>query len=61
MASAHLSALNEKHRKLEQALADELNHSSRDDQAIRRLKLQKLRIKEHIAYLQGVEDTIAAA
>ena len=55
MASAHLSALTEKHHKLEEALAHEMRHAARDEHAIRRLKLQKLRLKEHITYLQSGE------
>lgn len=53
MATAHLSALQRKHEELEDRIQGELKHVARDDTAIRRLKEQKLHIKERIERMQG--------
>lgn len=53
MATAHLSALQRRHEELEERLQGELKHVARDDTAIRRLKEQKLHIKERIERMQG--------
>lgn len=52
MATAHLSALQKKHEDLEHRLKVELKHAARDEAQIRRLKEQKLHIKERIERLQ---------
>lgn len=52
MATAHLSALQKKHEDLEDRLKVELKHAARDEAQIRRLKEQKLHIKERIERLQ---------
>lgn len=52
MATAHLSALQRRHEELEERLQGELKHVARDDAAIRRLKEQKLHIKERIERMQ---------
>ncbi len=49
---AHLAELNEKHRKLDEALHQELQHPSTDPLKITELKKQKLRLKEEIQRLQ---------
>ncbi len=48
MATAHLSALRRRHEELEGRLEDELKHAARDELVIRRLKEQKLHLKERI-------------
>lgn len=50
--SSHLLELNEKHRKLETTLHEELQHPSADPMKITELKKRKLRIKEEIERLQ---------
>jgi len=52
MATAHLSALQRRHEELEERLQGEMKHLARDDAAIRRLKEQKLHIKERIERMQ---------
>lgn len=53
MAQAHLSALKRKHEALEEKIRQESAHAAKDESAIRRLKEQKLHLKEEIARLQG--------
>lgn len=52
MATAHLSALQKRHEDLEHRIRDEMKHAARDETEIRRLKEQKLHIKERIERLQ---------
>ncbi|HRI75936.1 MAG TPA: DUF465 domain-containing protein [Alphaproteobacteria bacterium] len=56
MATAHLSALQRKHEDLEHRIQDELKHAARDEAQIRRLKEQKLHLKERIERLH--EDSV---
>lgn len=52
MATAHLSALKKRHEDLDHRIDLELKHAARDEAQIRRLKEQKLHIKERIQRLQ---------
>lgn len=47
--SAHLAELNEKHKLLERRIAEEAARPGSDDLDIRRMKQEKLRLKEQIA------------
>ncbi len=49
---AHIRELETKHQKLEDQIADMMNHPSVDDLEIKRLKLEKLHIKEEIERLR---------
>lgn len=49
MITSHVTALNTKHRGLEQKLRDEMNRPVPDVVVLQSLKKQKLRIKEEIA------------
>ncbi len=51
--SAHLHELSEKHRQLDRRIAEEMARPGSDDQEIRRMKQQKLRLKEEIDRLQA--------
>ncbi len=51
MATAHLSALKKRHEELELRIHGELKHAARDEAQIRRLKEQKLHLKERIERL----------
>ena len=51
--AAHLAELSEKHRLLEKKIQEELARPGSDDVQITRLKLQKLKLKDEIAKLQG--------
>lgn len=51
--SAHLHELSEKHRQLDRRIAEEMARPGSDDQEIRRMKQQKLRLKEEIDRLQS--------
>ncbi|MBI1214714.1 MAG: DUF465 domain-containing protein [Alphaproteobacteria bacterium] len=51
MVHAHLQALQKKHEELEKQIHRENSHAARNDVAIRRLKEQKLHIKEQIERL----------
>ena len=53
---AHIRELESKHQKLEEQIADMMNHPSVDDLEIRRLKLEKLHIKEEIERLRKQLD-----
>lgn len=55
MAQAHLSALQKKHAALEDKIHREATRPARNDMVIRRLKEQKLHIKEEIERLRTVE------
>ena len=54
MASTRLFALKMKHKKLEQEIREEHSHAYCDDFTVRRLKEQKLRLKEEIEKLENV-------
>jgi hypothetical protein len=49
--SAHLAELNEKHRMLDQKIEEESARLGSDDASIRRLKQEKLRLKDEIVRL----------
>ena len=51
MESSHFSALQLKHRGIEQQLRDEMSRPSPDETIIQSLKKRKLRIKEEIAQI----------
>ncbi len=51
--AAHLAELAEKHRVLERKIKEELARPGSDDTQITQLKLQKLKLKDEIARLQG--------
>ncbi|QZP08074.1 DUF465 domain-containing protein [Caenibius sp. WL] len=51
MESSHISALQLKHRGIEQQLRDEMSRPSPDETIIQSLKKRKLRIKEEIAQI----------
>lgn len=53
--AAHLAELSAKHQTLERRLAEEFKHPSVSDEELKRLKLEKLRLKELIQRLQGGE------
>ncbi len=53
---AHIRELESKHQKLEDQIADMMNHPSVDDLEIKRLKLEKLHIKEEIERLRKQLD-----
>ncbi len=49
---SHIHQLTEKHRKLEDTIAEELAHPGYDELKIAALKRQKLRIKEELERLR---------
>jgi len=51
--AAHLAELSEKHRVLERKIREELARPGTDDAQITQLKLQKLKLKDEMAKLQG--------
>ncbi len=51
--SAHLAELSEKHRALERRIAEEVARPGSDDSVIRRMKQEKLKLKDEITRLQG--------
>jgi hypothetical protein len=53
MAQAHITALRKKHEKLEERIHAETNRAARDDQAIKRMKLEKLYVQEEIQRLRA--------
>ena len=55
MAQAHLKALKKRHADLEEKIHRETTHVARNDHAIRRLKEQKLFLKEQITRMQAAE------
>jgi hypothetical protein len=50
--SSHLAELSEKHRMLERKIEEEVARPGSDDAVIRRLKQEKLRLKDEIARLE---------
>lgn len=50
--AAHLAELAERHKSLERKIAEELARPGSDDQDIRRLKQEKLKLKEEIIRLE---------
>jgi hypothetical protein len=50
--STHLQELSDKHRQLERRIEEEENRPGSDDVAIRRLKQEKLKLKDEIARLE---------
>ena len=51
MAVSHIRALQQKHDKIEQKIHQELGHPARDDQTIKKLKLERLYIQEELERL----------
>lgn len=51
--AAHLAELSEKHRALEQRIQQEVSRPGSDDAEIRKLKQEKLKLKDEIERLQG--------
>lgn len=51
--SAHLQELSDKHRQLERRIEEEENRPGSDDAIIRRLKSEKLKLKDEIARLES--------
>lgn len=50
--SAHLQELSEKHRQLERRIEEEMARPGSDDLEIRRMKQEKLKLKDEISRLQ---------
>ncbi|MGE3229218.1 MAG: YdcH family protein [Hyphomicrobium sp.] len=50
--SAHLQELSERHRQLERRIEEEAQRPGSDDVAIRRLKQEKLKLKDEIFRLE---------
>ena len=57
--SAHLAELTEKHKLLERRIEEEVARPGSDDIEIRRMKQEKLRLKEQIARLAEEPSTAA--
>ena len=55
--ASHLAELSEKHRSLERKIQEELARPSANDDQISRWKLEKLKLKDEMAKLQGVGET----
>lgn len=53
--TAHLAELSEKHKLLERRIAEEASRPGSDDMEIRRLKQEKLKLKEQISRLANGE------
>ncbi|MEQ1577551.1 MAG: DUF465 domain-containing protein [Hyphomicrobium sp.] len=51
--SAHLQELSEKHRQLERRIEEEIGRPGSDDLTIRKLKREKLKIKDQITRLSS--------
>ena len=51
--AAHLAELSEKHKSLERKIAEEMARPGSDDIEIRRLKQEKLKLKDEITRLQS--------
>ena len=51
--ASHLTALEQKHKTLEQQLEDELSRPSADDVRVRELKRQKLKLKDEITRIRS--------
>ncbi len=50
--TAHLQELSEKHRQLERRIHEEVSRPGSDDLEIRRLKQEKLKLKDEITRLE---------
>lgn len=50
---AHLSELSEKHKLLKRRIEQEMARPARDDSRLRKLKVEKLKVKDEIARLSG--------
>ncbi len=57
--SAHLAELTEKHKLLERRIEEEVARPGSDDLEIRRMKQEKLRLKEQIVRLAEDSETTA--
>jgi hypothetical protein len=57
--AAHLDALKQKHAALDRRIHEEDQHAAPDDLEIKRLKLEKLRLKEEIDRLTKPADAAA--
>ncbi len=55
--ASHLAELSEKHRSLERKIEEELARPAGDDRQIVRWKLEKLKLKDEMAKLQGNGST----
>jgi hypothetical protein len=53
MARAHVKALQKKRETLEKKIHQELVHAARDEQAIKRLKRQRLHVEEELSRLDA--------
>lgn len=53
--TAHIAELSEKHKHLERRIAEEASRPGSDDMEIRRLKQEKLKLKEQISRLANGE------
>jgi hypothetical protein len=51
--SAHLQELSEKHRQLERRIEEEISRPGSDDLEIRRMKQEKLKLKDEIVRLEA--------
>lgn len=51
--SAHLAELSEKHRALERKIEEEVARPGSDDTVIRRMKQEKLKLKDEISKLEA--------
>ncbi len=51
--SAHLQELSEKHRQLERRIEEEIARPGSDDLEIRRMKQEKLKLKDEIVRLEA--------
>jgi hypothetical protein len=51
--SSHLQELSEKHRQLERRISEEISRPGSDDLTIRRLKQEKLKLKDEINRLSS--------
>lgn len=52
MAVSHIRALQKKHERIEEKIHEELTHPARDDQAIKKMKLERLHLQEQIERMQ---------
>ncbi len=55
MSQAHLTALKKKHEDIEKKIHVETTHAARNEMMIRRLKEEKLLVKEEIEKLSKAE------
>ncbi len=51
--SAHLAELSEKHRLLERRIEEEAARPGSDDSVVRRMKQEKLKLKDEIARIEA--------